>query len=133
MIYVQLVTILAVLQFAFFGMLVGKARVTYNVPAPATSGNEVFERYFRVQMNTLEQLVFLLPSLWIAAAYFSPRICAVLGAVYLFGRLVYLRSYVQDPKKRSAGFGLSFAPTSILAVMALIGIVRALARGAAGA
>jgi hypothetical protein len=129
MIYVQLVTLLAVVQFTWFGLLVGKARVTYGVAAPAASGNEMFERYFRVQMNTLEQLVCMLPAMWIAAQYTRPVICAALGAVYLFGRLVYLRSYVEDPKKRSAGFGLTLLPTVILVVMALVGIVRALAQG----
>ena len=132
MAWVEIVTLLAVVQFMAFGFLVGAARMKHGVKAPATTGNETFERYFRVQMNTLEQLVFLLPSMWIAALYFSPRLCAGLGVVYLLGRLLYLRGYVEDPKKRSAGFGLSFLPVAVLAVLALIGIVRALAHAAAG-
>src|SRR5450432_1204425 len=48
MLWVQLVTLLAVLQFLVFGFLVGKARATHNVPAPAMSGHPGFERYFRV-------------------------------------------------------------------------------------
>lgn len=131
MIYVQLVTVLAVLQFVFFSMLVAKARDTYKVQAPAIVGNEMFERYFRVQMNTLEQLVFLLPAMWVAAQYTAPATCAALGAVYLVGRFIYLRSYVAEPKSRTVGFGLTIFPSMILAVLALVGIVRALMHGAA--
>jgi len=61
---VQLVIGLAMVQFFFFLFAVGKARGTYKVPAPATTGNEVFERYFRVQMNTLELLVMFVPAMF---------------------------------------------------------------------
>jgi hypothetical protein len=126
MAWVEIVTVLAVLQFVAFGFLVGKARVAHKVEAPASSGNPVFERYFRVHMNTLETLVFLLPSMWIAAQYWSPQWMAAIGAIYLVGRQVYLRSYVADPKTRSAGYGLSFLPAAILAIAALAGAVRSL-------
>ena len=126
MAWVEIVTLLAVVQFMAFGFLVGAARVKYGVKAPATTGHEVFERHFRVQMNTLETLVAFLPSLWIAAHYWSPPVMAAIGAVYLIGRQIYLASYVRDPASRSAGYGLSFLPTAVLAVAGLIGAVRAL-------
>lgn len=125
MVWIQLVTLLALLQFFAFGGLVGKARGRYGVAAPATSGNEMFERYYRVQMNTLETLIVFLPSLWMAAQYAPPQWMAALGGVYLIGRLVYLQTYVADPKKRSAGYGLSIMPTLILLLVALVGVVRA--------
>jgi len=130
MVWVELVTVLAVVQFAIFGFLVGAARMKYNVPAPAMSGNEIFERAFRVHMNTLETLILFLPSLWIAALHWSPQWSAVLGAVYLIGRQIYRQSYMRDPQKRGPGYGLSFLPAAILAVMALGGIVRELLRAA---
>jgi uncharacterized MAPEG superfamily protein len=126
MLWVQLVTLLAVLQFMVFGFLVGKARATHNVPAPAMSGDPVFERYFRVHMNTLETLIVLLPSLWIAASYWRPDLMAILGAVYLVGRQLYLSGYVADPKKRGLGYGLSFIPTALLLVAALVGVLKAM-------
>jgi uncharacterized membrane protein YecN with MAPEG domain len=129
MLWVQLVTVLAVLQFAAFGILVGAARVRHNVPAPAMSGHEAFDRYFRVHMNTLETLVFLLPAMWVSALYWAPHWSALLGAVYLVGRQIYLRSYVADPKKRSMGYSLSFLPAAVLSVVALYGIVRGLLQG----
>jgi uncharacterized MAPEG superfamily protein len=126
MAWVEIVTLLAVIQLLVFGFLVGKARVQYGVKAPATTGNEMFERYFRVQMNTLETLVVFLPALWIAALYWSPPLMAAIGAFYLIGRQIYLASYVRAPASRSAGYGLSFLPTAVLAVLGLIGAVQAL-------
>jgi uncharacterized MAPEG superfamily protein len=119
------ITVLALLQFFMFGMLVGSARGKYGVKAPAVSGNEIFERYFRVQMNTLEQLVMFLPALWIASVYAFVAYywIALIGALYLIGRILYLRGYVADPAKRSIGFGMSALPVMILLVIDLIGVI----------
>jgi len=124
--YVQIVTALAVLQFVVFGFRVGGARERYGVKAPAITGNETFERLFRIQMNTLEQLIVFLPGLYLFARYFSPYVAAALGVVYLLGRELYAFTYVRDPAKRSVGFGLTFLPIVILVVGGLIGAVRAI-------
>lgn len=122
--YVDLVAVLAVVQFLFFGMLVGGARGKYGVNAPATSGHELFERAYRVQMNTLELMVAFLPSLFIAARYWPASYVAGAGAVYLVGRMLYWRSYTAAPASRGLGFGLSFLPIVALLIAALIGIIR---------
>jgi glutathione S-transferase len=127
MAYVDIVTALALLQFIVFAFKVGKARERYGVKAPATTGNEVFERQFRVQQNTLEQLIVLLPGLYLFSHYFNPLIAAGLGVIYLIGREVYAVTYVKDPAKRSAGFGLTFLPNVILVLGGLIGAIRQLA------
>ena len=124
MAYVDIVTALALLQFLVFGFKVGQARGRYGVKAPAVTGNEIFERHFRIQQNTLEQLIVFLPGLYLFSRYFSPLVAAVLGVIYLVGREVYSAGYVKDPAKRSAGFGLSFLPTVILVLGGLIGAVR---------
>jgi uncharacterized membrane protein YecN with MAPEG domain len=129
MVWVDIVGTLAVLQLIVFGILVGRARGLYGVHAPAISGHPLFERYFRVQMNTLELLPALLVALWLGAKYWSPKWAAILGAVYLVGRVVYLLSYVKDPAKRSAGFSLSALPILILIAAILCGAVRALLAG----
>lgn len=121
--WINLVALLALVQYLLFGALVGRARGKYGVHAPATTGNEVFERYYRVQMNTLELIVVLLPAMWIASAYWDPRWVAAAGAVYLIGRIVYLRAYARDPGSRALGFVLSAAPISVLLVAALIGVL----------
>lgn len=114
MVWVDLVTVLALLQFMFFAALVGQARTKYGVHAPAVSGHHMFERLYRVQMNTLEMLVLFLPSLYMAARYWSPLVVAGLGVVYVLGRFVYWRAYAKNPKSRSLGYGLSIAPTLVL-------------------
>lgn len=127
--YVALVGLLALLQYLVFGMLVGRARGKYGVKAPAVTGNEVFERYFRVQQNTLELLVVFLPALWLFALYASAGWAAILGATYLVGRVLYFRSYVADPAQRGIGFGLSFLPIVGLVIGALVGVLLPLTRG----
>lgn len=129
--YVALVTVLALLQFFFFGFRVARARSKYGVPAPATSGNEVFERYFRVQMNTLEQLVIFLPALWIFARFVSPPVAAGLGVVFIVGRAIYAETYVRDPKKRALGFALTaFANFALMIGVAIWAVQAALATNA---
>lgn len=120
---VDIVTALALLQFIVFGFQVGGARSKYGVKAPATNGNEIFERYFRIQQNTLEQLIVLVPGLYLFSRYFNPHWAAGLGVVYLIGRQIYAASYVKDPAKRGPGFGLTFLPAVALIVGGLIGAV----------
>ena len=129
MAWVDLVALLSIIQLVVFGVLVGRARGQYGIAAPATSGHPVFERYFRVHMNTIETLLVFLPALWIAARYWPPRYVALVGAVYLVGRVVYLKAYVREPKSRSLGFSLSMLPTLALVLAALVGALRALVRG----
>src|ERR1700742_174519 len=126
MAYVHLVIGLALVEFLFFALLVTRARIRYKVPAPAITGNAIFELYFRVHMNTLEQLVVFLPAILIFAHYLSPYIAAALGVVFIIGRLVYLQGYVTDPKKRELGFILSILPNAILLGGAIYGALRAL-------
>jgi uncharacterized MAPEG superfamily protein len=124
--FVAIVTVLALLQYIYFAVLVGQARGKFGVNGPAVTGHPVFERYFRVQMNTLELLVAFLPALWLFAQYISPMWAAILGAIYLVGRFLYLRAYVADPAKRGLGFGLSMLPTLALLLGGLVGAVLAL-------
>jgi len=126
MAYVDIVTALAVLQFIVFGFRVGGARGRYGIKAPATTGNEIFERHFRVQQNTLEQLIAFLPGIYLFARYFSPLVAAALGVVYLIGRELYAFTYVKDPANRSVGYGMTFLPMVILVAGGLIGAVRVL-------
>ncbi|MGD0490076.1 MAG: MAPEG family protein [Steroidobacteraceae bacterium] len=120
---VDIVTALALLQFIVFGMQVGRARERYGVKAPAVTGNDQFERYFRVQQNTLETLVVFVPSLFLFSHYFNPLWATVLGVIYLIGRQVYAAAYVKDPAKRSAGYALTVLPVLALILGGLIGAI----------
>jgi hypothetical protein len=91
------------------------------------TGNETFERYFRVQQNTLELLIAFIPGLYLFSHYFNPLWGAGLGVVYLIGRQIYSASYVKNPKSRSAGYALSALPMLILVLAGLAGAVMRLA------
>ena len=127
MAYVDIVTALAVLQFIVFGFRVGKARGRYGVKAPAITGNETFERYFRVQQNTLEQLIAFLPGLYLFSRYLNPLVAAALGVIYLIGREVYAATYVKEPRQNGeVGYALTFLPTVVLVLGGVFGAVRQL-------
>jgi uncharacterized membrane protein YecN with MAPEG domain len=130
--YVHVVLALALIEFFLFALAVARARETYQVPAPATTGHEVFERYFRVQMNTLEQLVIFVPSIILFGAYVSPWLAAALGLVFIIGRAVYFTGYVRAVEGRHLGFMLSVIPNLTLLAGALLGALWALIRPALG-
>jgi glutathione S-transferase len=128
MLYVDIVIALVALQFTYFGMMVGKARVKYGVKAPASSGHEIFDRHFRVQQNTLEALLLFYPGLYLFANHVSPLGAAVLGVVFMIGRQLYAVTYVKDPAKRGPGFLIAMLATMILLmgglVMAVVHAIR---------
>lgn len=123
---VAIVVIVALIQYTIFGALVGKARGTYNVDAPAVTGHPVFERYYRVHMNTLESLILFIPAIFLFATYVNAQIAAILGIVFIIGRYLYLRAYVKEPKSRGLGFMLTMLPSAIMALGALVVLVMRL-------
>lgn len=118
---VAVVTALMLIECYVFSILVGRERVRRKVPAPATTGDPVFERYFRVHQNTLEQLVLVVPALWMFAAYVSVAGAAGLGFVFAVSRYIYLRGYVADPARRGMGFGIGALVQMVLLLGALGG------------
>ena len=112
---------LALLVYVFIMLQVGNARTKYGVEAPAITGHPVFERAYRVQMNTVEQLIVFVPSIWFFGLYVSAPIAAVLGLVFVLGRALYYVSYVKDPGKRTIGFIMTFGANVVLLLGALIG------------
>jgi uncharacterized membrane protein YecN with MAPEG domain len=119
------VTLSALLFYTVVFAMTGWARGKYKIEAPATSGHPVFERTYRVQMNTLEGLILFLPSLWIFAYYTTDLAAGVLGAIWVIGRILYARGYIQDPKKRAIGAGMSILTQNILLLGAIISFVVA--------
>ena len=104
---------------------VGIARDKFGVKAPATTGNENFERYYRVQMNSLEMAVVFIPSLLLASQYWPPLLITVLGLVYLIGRILYFLAYTKG-KKRTIPFLMGMISVILYIFLGIIGSVRAL-------
>jgi len=101
-----IITILALLEYAVFSLLVGLARARTGVSAPQITGHPEFERYFRVQQNTLERLIIFIPSLWIFAFYVNALVGAAIGSLFIVGRALYCIGYVAEPRKRGWGYNL---------------------------
>jgi len=119
--YTIIVVMLALAQYMFFLTRVGATRGRLGIKAPACSGNEQFERIFRVQQNTLEQLIIFIPALFAFAHYIHPVWAAGLGVIYLVGRFVYSNAYLSDPAKRGPGMLMTFITNGILVLGAIIG------------
>lgn len=107
MAFTALVTLLLLVQYLLFSIRVGRERMRQDIRAPAVSGHEDFERAYRVQMNTLEQLLVVIPAMWITAGFFFLPIAApLLGLVFFAGRVIYRNAYMRDPNARRAGMAI---------------------------
>src|ERR1700761_9710929 len=100
--FTALITCLAILFFFVTVVQVSRARAAYGIQAPAISGHPDFERVFRVQMNTLEWMPIFLPSLWLFAVHISDAGAAVLGLIWIAGRILYMIGYSRAAAKRGA-------------------------------
>ncbi|MBD2178822.1 MAPEG family protein [Pseudanabaena sp. FACHB-1998] len=114
----------ALIVYFGLGIAVGVARAKYKVPVPQTTGNEDFERVYRAHQNTLEQIVLFLPSLWLFSIFVNPNLGAVLGAVWIVGRIAYAWGYYIEASKRAAGFAIGSLVTMVLIFGTLYNLVR---------
>jgi glutathione S-transferase len=127
--YSAVVMLISLLLYFWLGFRVGQARGKFGVMAPATTGNPEFERTFRIQMNTLEWMPIFLPAIWLAAIYVSDIGAALVGLVWIAGRLLYTQGYTQAPDKRETGFFVQAAAAGVLWVSAFIGAVMSVLHG----
>ena len=124
LVYVTIV--LAWLEYLVMGGLVGFARGKYKIAAPAMTGHPEFEHTNRVHVNTLENLIIFIPSVWIFGAYVSARWAAVLGFLFVVARAVYAVGYLRAAEKRHIGSSLTGLVEIVLVVGSLVGLARAL-------
>ena len=128
--WVALVTLLALLFYAWTGVAAGRARYRHGVAAPAMTGHPAFGRAARVQANTLEWLVIFLPALWLFAIYANAPLAVVLGLVWIAARFLYMRGYLKEAGQRSTGFLVQGVATLALVIGAVGGAVWSLVHGA---
>ncbi len=115
-----LVTVLALALYFVLTFNVGRARSKYGIPVPQMTGNPDFERVLRVHYNTLEQLVFFLPLLWLFSIYVDPIWGSAIGAVWVLGRALYAWGYYQATEKRFPGFAIASMSGLILLIGSFI-------------
>ena len=114
--YPALITSLALLLYVFTVIRVVFGRRKYRIMAPVVTGHPEFERRFRIQQNTLEQLLLFLPSLWVFSFFVSPVVASIPG-LFILGRLIYIISYSYNPEWRRPGFAIG----AIVSLVLLIG------------
>ena len=116
-------TLLAVLLTFLFAARVAMLRGKHGIKAPATSGHPDFERAFRVHANTVENLVLVVPLLWIASAYYGGQIPFWIGLVWVISRVVYAIGYMQaNSQLHTPGGVIGFLSIIALFVFAAIGV-----------
>lgn len=120
----DLVVLLTVLLLLAVTFLTGRARGKYGIRAPATSGHPMFERAYRIQMNTLEHVVIFLPTLWLAARWGNPAWAGILGLVWIVGRVWYIPAYLRDPAARGTPFALAGFALIVMVLLAIWGVIR---------
>jgi glutathione S-transferase len=118
--------VLTVLLLIFVTWLVGRARRRFGIKAPATTGNENFERVFRMQMNTVESTVLFLPTLWLGSTYGSPLIAGIAGLVWVAARFWYALAYSEAANKRGMAYLVSSAAAAAAFAVGCWGLLRAL-------
>jgi uncharacterized membrane protein YecN with MAPEG domain len=117
-------TILAVLLTFGLGGYVGHLRHKLKIEAPATTGNPLFERAFRAHANTVENLVLVLPLLWVASVFYGGPVPFWLGLVWIVSRLIYAIGYAQtDTRWRGFGGGIGLVCLIGLLILSVLGIV----------
>jgi uncharacterized MAPEG superfamily protein len=127
--YPALATCLAMLVYVWTIFLCGRARGAYGVKAPAVSGHPEFEKRFRAQQNTLEQLMLFLPSLWVFSLAVSPFWGGIIGLGFVVGRILYVAGYIRDPASREVGFVIGAVAVVILLLGGLAGVLRMMITG----
>lgn len=122
-------TLTIVLLLFWTAARVGVARKRHGISAPAVTGHPQFERAYRVQLNTLEWAVMVMPCLWVCAGFVADWVGALLGAIWVVARVWYMFAYQRDPARRGPAFlcaALAFAAAGVLAAG---GVARALLWG----
>jgi uncharacterized MAPEG superfamily protein len=116
-------TILACLLTMAMGGWTGYQRGKHKIPAPSVVGHPQFERAHRTHMNTVENLVLMIPFLWIASAFYGGQLPFWLGLLWIVSRILYAIGYAQaNPQLREPGAGIGFLALAGLLVLSVIGL-----------
>ena len=123
--YTAFITLLTVALLFGITFNVGRSRGKYQIKAPATIGHEMFERAYRIQLNTIENVLMFLPALWLYAIFIGDKGAGDSGMIWLVGRIWYAIAYQTNPTKRGYGF--------LISLLVIVGLWLGAAYGIYGA
>jgi len=124
--YTSLATLICAAVYFWTMMTVGKMRGKHEVKAPDCTGPDEFNNAFRVNANTLEQMVLFLPCLWLFAVYVGDMWAGIAGIIWAIGRIIYAKAYIAEPSKRAKGFLVGFATFVVVFIGSLVGIIMSM-------
>ncbi|NXP26661.1 LTC4S synthase, partial [Scytalopus superciliaris] len=120
------VTVLGVLEQAYFFLQVIYARRLFGISPPKISGPPEFERIFRAQVNSSEYFPIFLAILWQAGLFFHQGLAAALGLLYLYARYCYFMGYKASSSERLAPIYFSAGVLWILVAASALGVLHSL-------
>ncbi|NXI72681.1 LTC4S synthase, partial [Anseranas semipalmata] len=118
------VTVLGVLEQAYFFLQVIYARRMFGIPPPKTSGPPEFERIFRAQVNCSEYFPIFVALLWQAGLFFHQGLAAALGLLYLYSRYCYFIGYRASSSERLAPIYFGTGVLWILVAVSALGLLH---------
>jgi glutathione S-transferase len=121
-----LALVAALFVYGWISINVGRARAQFGVPAPQSGGHPEFDKRYRVQVNTVEQSVLLIPGVLLGTPVLGDLFAGTLVAIWTVGRILFALAYYKDPAKRGPGFAMTFIPGLMLVIAAAKGAVTAL-------
>jgi uncharacterized membrane protein YecN with MAPEG domain len=124
LIWIGWITLVTLVFYIGISMRAAALRGRHGIAAPAMTGHPDFERAVRVQANTLESLVPFLVALWMCAVFWEPLPAAILGILWLFGRIVYAVGYWGAAPRRQPGFILAMIALILLLIGTGYGLFR---------
>lgn len=116
-----LILLSVIAHYMWIQLRVGRLRMAKGIEAPAVTGDPEFERAFRVQANSVEQMAIFLPCYMILVVVTGLQgnevflwITVALGFLYLVGRVLYARTYMADASKRTVGAAITFLVNALM-------------------
>ena len=124
--YAPIIVMRALLEYIWFTVRVGASRGKYEVKAPNCTGDDTFERLFRVQQNTLEQLIIFIPGIFAFAHFVSVKWSWLPGGLFIVGRFMYSSEYINKPDSRVPGMSMTLLANAICVIGALFVLITGL-------
>lgn len=116
---VAVVTLLSGLMLFGMALAVARTHARTGILAPRMTGDPRLERAIRGHANAMEWMPIFLPAMWLFAIYWSPAWAAILGLLWILGRIAYFVGYLADPARRFPGFFIQTTAALLLVLGAL--------------